>query len=269
MNIASTGIVLYKNTMRTNKFRSVLITGATSGIGRAVALQLASPDVYITVTGRDSIRLSEIEQELRAKGADVVARQIDVADRAGMSALIAAADRRAPLDLVIANAGISSTSGAGTGDDDVVRDIFAVNLAGVLNTVLPTATLMQARDRGRIAIVSSIAGFRGMPTAPAYSASKVAVKAWGEAIRPRLAEDGVALTMIFPGFVESRITAANSFHMPLLMTSEKAGQIIVRGLQRGKRRIAFPWQMAWTMRLMTMLPEPIFNAILARGPKKA
>lgn len=268
MDVASGRGVGYKYVMPDNKFRSVLITGASSGIGRAVALHLASPGVYLSVTGRDSIRLEETAQALRDKGADVVAEQIDVSDRTGMTALIAAADRRAPLDLVIANAGISSGSGAGAGDDEVIRDIFVVNLAGVLNTVLPAAALMRARRRGRLAIVSSVAGFRGLPTAPAYSASKVAVRAWGEAIRPRLAEDGVALTMIFPGFVESRITAANDFPMPLLMPAEKAADIIVRGLARGKRSIAFPWPTIWAMRLLSLLPGPVFDAVLARGPKK-
>lgn len=268
MAIASRRCVGYKHVMSDTQFRSVLITGASSGIGRAVALRLARPGVLITVTGRDSARLDDVSHALRAKGADVIARQIDVADRAGMSALIAAAEEHAPLDLVIANAGISSGSGAGAADDDIIRDIFVVNLAGVLNTVLPAATRMRARRQGRIAIVSSVAGIRGLPTAPAYSASKVAVRAWGDAIRPRLAEDGVALTMILPGFVESRITAANDFPMPMLMPAETAAEIIVRGLSRGKRCIAFPWQTIWAMRLLCLLPGRLFDAILARGPRK-
>lgn len=256
--------------MRKHSFTSILITGATSGIGRAVALALAGPGTNITVTGRDKERLDAIEKALADKGANVAAHLIDVTDREKMTEMMADAERRAPLDLVIANAGISS---GGTSSEDmdgeVTRDIFAVNLAGVLNTVLPAATLMTSRRQGQIAVVSSVAGYRGLLSAPAYSASKVAVKAWGEAIRPDLADKGVHLSIIIPGFVKSRITDQNNFKMPFLMSAEKAADIIVRGLAGRKRTIAFPWQMVLIMRALTMLPGPIFDAIIKRGPKKS
>ncbi len=255
--------------MGTHAFTSILITGASSGIGHAVALEFAEPGVHLTITGRNVDRLHELETLLIAKGADVTALTLDVVDRAGMTAMAHGAEARAPFDLVIANAGIASSSNDDTPAEELIRDIFAVNLAGVLNTVLPTAALMRARGAGHIAIVSSIAGYRGLPTAPAYSASKVAVKAWGEAIRPQLAADGVGMTIIIPGFVESRITDANTFPMPFIMPAEKAAKIIVSGLQRRKRTIAFPWQMVWLMRFLTCLPGPVFDIVISRGPKKA
>jgi len=254
--------------MQSRDYRSILITGASSGIGAAVALELAAPGVLIAVTGRDQVRLNTLEAALRNQGADTIARVCDVTDRAAMSALVADIEMRRPLDLVVANAGISSSAGAAAGEEETTRDVFAVNLAGVLNTVLPALTAMRQRGAGQIAIVSSIAGFRGMPSAPAYSASKVALKAWGDAIRPQLTRDGIALSMIYPGFVESRITDVNDFPMPFLMPAEKAAKIIVRGMKRGKKTIAFPWQMVWMTRLLCTLPGPIFNAILGRAPKK-
>ncbi|MBO6520291.1 MAG: SDR family NAD(P)-dependent oxidoreductase [Rhodospirillales bacterium] len=249
-------------------YHSILITGASSGIGRALALELAGPGVLLAITGRDAARLSNVERELRDRGAEVIARTIDVTDRQSMSQLVADMEQHTPIDLAVANAGISSGAGAGSGDDDMTRDVFAVNLAGVLNTILPALVPMRSRHSGHVAIVSSVAGFRGLPSAPAYSASKVAVKAWGEAIRPELEHDGISLSLIYPGFVESRITDKNKFRMPFLMPTEKAGQIVARGLARRKKTIAFPWQMVWLMKALAALPSPIFYAIMRRAPRK-
>lgn len=260
--------VVYNRTMSAHSYRSILITGASSGIGAALAREFAGPEVLIAITGRNAERLHEIERDLRHTGAEVISRAIDVTDRPAMSTLIADIEARQPLDLVIANAGISSSAGAGSGDDEITRDVFAVNLAGVLNTVLPALSAMRERRRGHVAIVNSIAGFRGMPTAPAYSASKVALRAWGEAIRPQLTRDGIALSTIYPGFVESRITDANDFPMPFLMPADKAAKIIIQGVIRRKNSIAFPWQTVWLTRLVCALPSPLFNAIMDRAPRK-
>ena len=267
--IAFNAYLRYNTVMTQRTFKSILITGASSGIGHAVALGFAKPGVHLTITGRHTDRLHALEAQLIAKGANVTAQILDVVDRVAMIEMARNAEANNPFDLVIANAGIASSSNDDTPAEELIRDIFDVNLAGVLNTVLPAATLMRARGAGHIAIVSSIAGLRGLPTAPAYSASKVAVKAWGEAMRPQLAANGVGMTIIIPGFVESRITDANTFPMPFIMPAEKAAKIIVSGLQRRKRTIAFPWQMVWLMRCLTSLPGPIFDTVLSRGPKKA
>lgn len=249
-------------------FSSILITGGSSGIGRALAIDLANPGVRITLTGRDQDRLDGAVQACRAKGAEAEGHILDVTDSRALARLIDAADKARPLDLVIANAGISGGAGSDDKDADQTRQIIDINITGVINTVLPAAAAMRAHGRGRIGIVSSLAGFRGMPTAPAYSTSKVAVKAWGDAIRPGLAKDGVGLSMIYPGFVESRISDANNFPMPMLMKAPRAAQIIHRGLAAGKHAIAFPWPMVLIMRLLGALPRPLFDALMARAPKK-
>lgn len=254
--------------MGKTSFRSVLITGGSSGIGLAIAKELAGPGIFLTITGRDEERLNQIGSALSQMGADVITRVCDVTDSVTMQNLIDEAETRAPLDLVIANAGISGGSDATSSDQEKARHIMQTNVIGVMNTVQPAIERMSARKQGHIAIVSSLAGFRGLPTAPIYSASKVAVKAWGDAIRPGLRSDGVGLSVIYPGFVKSRITDQNNFPMPFFMPAERAAKIIVKGLQRGKASIAFPWQMVLIMKLLSALPSAIFDRMMSKGPKK-
>ncbi|MDA8637352.1 SDR family NAD(P)-dependent oxidoreductase [Rhodospirillales bacterium] len=254
--------------MTSSSFQSVLITGGSSGIGLAVAKELAAPGVFITITGRDTDRLSQVSSELSERGANVISTQCDVTDSLAMKNLTIDADARAPLDLVIANAGISGGGAPSQSHHDKARSIMQTNVLGVMNTVQPATDLMTSRKVGRIAIVSSLAGFRGLPTAPAYSASKVAVKAWGDAIRPGLRENGVGLSMIYPGFVKSRITDQNDFPMPFFMPAEQAAKIIVSGLMKGKDSIAFPWPTVLMMKMLSALPASIFDRIMAKGPKK-
>jgi short-subunit dehydrogenase len=251
----------------------ILITGASSGIGAALARAYAAPGVTLALTGRDGRRLRQVARDCEAKGARALLETVDVQDRAAMADLIARTDAQAPLDLVIANAGISGGTRAGDGretgeTEEQARDIFSVNLAGVLNTVWPAIHAMTARGRGQIAIVSSLSGYRGLAGAPAYSASKTAVKAYGEALRPRLAKNGVGLSVICPGFVESRITARNDFPMPFFMTADKAARIIRRGLAANKAIIAFPWPMRLAAWVFGALPTRLAVWLAGRLPHK-
>ncbi|MPY74526.1 MAG: SDR family NAD(P)-dependent oxidoreductase [Alphaproteobacteria bacterium] len=220
--------------------RSILITGASSGIGEALALAYAAPGISLFLSGRDERRLAAISDACRARSAAVEAAAVDVANRAAMATWIAGADAQRSLDLVVANAGISGgSSGKGEGEQQT-RRIFEINVTGTLNTVLPAIPPMQRRGQGQIALMSSAASFRGMPGAPAYSASKAAVRAYGEALRGALAPSGIRVSVICPGFVRSRITEANPFPMPLLMDADRAARIICRGSRSGSNVLFQP-----------------------------
>lgn len=248
--------------------KAILITGASSGIGEALARAYAGRGRFLALSGRDRGRLDAVASACRAQGADVMAEVVDVTDRDAMRRWIAAADGRRALELVIANAGISAGTGGRGESEEQCRDIFAVNLAGVLNTVWPAIDAMRGRRQGQIAIISSIAGFRGLPGTPAYAASKAATKSYGEALRGWLARDGIRVSVVMPGFVRSRMTAKNNFPMPLIIDADKAARKIVDGLARDKARIAFPWPMVALTWLMGALPPSWTDPLLKVAPKK-
>jgi short-subunit dehydrogenase len=247
---------------------SILITGGSSGLGEALARHYAGPAVTLFLSGRDGARLEAVAQACRAQGGEAHAKQIDVTDEAAMAGWLGECDRVRPLDLVIANAGISAGTGLGGESGAQTRAIFAVNLEGVMNTVLPAAEAMRPRGTGQIAIVSSLASFRGMPGAPAYCASKAAVRVWGEGLRGQLAKDGIKLSVICPGFVTTRMTAVNDFPMPFLMAADKAARIMAKGLARNRGRIAFPLRMYALSWLAGALPDTLMDWVTRRMPAK-
>lgn len=248
--------------------RSLVITGASSGIGEALALCYAEPGRRLALTGRDAARLDAVAARCRSQGAQVLARVVDVASREEMADWLAMVDDDAPVDLVIANAGISAGTGGAVESEEQARRILSINIDGVLNSVYPLLPRMQSRRRGQIALMASQASFRGLPGAPAYCASKAAVRVFGEAMRGDLAGDGVGVSVICPGFVKSRITAANGFRMPFLMEADAAAWVIRRGLARNAARISFPWPMAAAVWLLALLPPAWTDGILARAPRK-
>lgn len=248
--------------------RSILITGASSGLGAALARAYASSGVHLALSGRDAPRLQAVAAACQGRGAEVRTETIDVGDRARLAAWIDACDDAAPLDLVIANAGVSAGTGSGGENDAQTRRIFAINVEGVVNTVMPALPAMRRRRRGQIAIVSSLAAFRGFPGAPAYCASKAAVRVWGEALRPHLAGEGIGVCVICPGYVKTPMTAVNEFPMPLLMDSDAAARRIVRGLARNKARIAFPLPMYALVWLIAALPPALVDPLMRALPKK-
>lgn len=232
--------------------RHILITGASSGIGAALARAYAAPGRRLSLGGRDSTRLAEIAETCRRAGAICDTSHTQVTDGDAMANWLTTADAAQPLDLVIANAGISG----GTIKRHNVPDasdarIFATNVDGVVNTVEPALSRMLERDRGQIAIMSSLAGFRAFGTAPAYCASKAAVRFYGEGLQRAHRRSAVAISVICPGFVRSPMTDANNFSMPLLMDADVAARRIANGLVRGKPRIAFPLALYLGIRLLS------------------
>lgn len=249
---------------------SILITGASSGLGEALALHYAAPGVFLALSGRNEERLEQVAQGCREKGALIEIAILDVADRDNMRDWIADMDDTHPLDLIIANAGISGgTGGVMSGEPvDQARRIFDINIMGVVNTIEPILPRMIARKRGQVALISSLAGFRGFPSAPAYSASKGMVRFYGEALRGSLNGSGVEINVVMPGFVKSRMTAANDFHMPFLMEARRAAGIIARGLARNKGRIVFPLPLHAGAWFASILPDWLAQTVLGKLPAK-
>ena len=250
--------------------KSILITGASSGIGEALAYAYAQSDVILYLSGRNKERLDKVADECCRQGAFVNAVVLDVTDQKEMKEWIEAADTQNSLDLIIANAGISGGTGAMAGEPvSQAREIFDVNVNGVLNTVEPILNKMVERGSGQVVFISSLAGYRGWPTAPAYSASKGAVRFYGEALRGTLKETGVEVNVVCPGFVTSRITDANEFKMPMKMEADQAAQIIKAGLEKNKGRIVFPWPVAFVSWFLSILPDTLAQIILAKFPAKS
>jgi short-subunit dehydrogenase len=247
---------------------SIVITGASSGIGEYLALAYAAPGVRLAITGRDETRLADVAKRCRAAGAMVSATRMDAADRGAMADWLREIDAAAPIDLMIANAGIASGTPEGREDPELSRRTFDVNLTGVLNSIQPLVDPMIARRRGQLVIISSLASFRGFAGSAAYCASKAAVRIWGEGLRNELAPYGVEVNVVCPGFVISRMTAVNKFHMPFLMETEPAAAIIKRGLARNRSRISFPWPMAGAVWLLAALPVSFTDMFMRRLPKK-
>lgn len=248
--------------------RSILITGASSGLGRALALGYAADGVTLFLGGRDAARLEEVGAACAAAGAVADCTVVDVTDADAVRQWVAGADQRRPLDLVIANAGISAGLGGGQEGESQTKRIFAVNLDGVIHTVLPAISKMRERGRGQIAIMSSLAGFRGFPGAPAYGGSKAAVRSWGEALRGAVHRHGIEVSVICPGFVRTPMTDVNRFPMPFLMDGDRAARIIRRGLARNRGRIAFPLPMYAMVWLFMALPAAVVDPIVRRMPDK-
>ena len=212
--------------------------------------------------------MAQVAAQVRQRGAECVTHIGDVVGEQDMHVWIQERDRVAAIDLVFANAGISLGTSSGGESADHANAIFATNVTGVFNTIHPLLPLMKQRRRGQVAIVSSLAGFRGFPGAAAYCASKAAVRVYGEGLRAEMALHNVEITVVCPGFVETPMTDVNPFPMPLLMSAEQAARIIREGLVSNRARIAFPWRMYALVRLLAALPQPIIDLIAVRMPRK-
>ncbi len=249
-------------------FSSICITGASSGIGEAIALELAAPQITLHLTGRNELRLENVASQCRNKGATVKTTLIPVTAQKDLSAQLSAWYKENPFDLILANAGIAGDSTDTTNPAARLRLLMDVNMIGVLNTLEPIFDDMMKNQKGTIGLVGSMASFLPLPPSPAYSATKSALLTWGDAIRPNLKKHNIHLSVICPGFVRSRITDKNNYTMPFFMEADKAAKIIIKGLARKKARIAFPWPLYATLSLLSILPHPVQSFLLTKLPHK-
>ena len=243
----------------------MLITGASSGIGAALARAYAAPGVRLALFGRDEGRARAVAEDCRAKGALVACILVDVTDPEAMADAVTLVDDAHPVDLVIANAGVS---GASLGGAEGVAGLFAINVMGVVHTVEPLIPRLIARGRGQIALMSSLASFVVRPGTEGYCASKAAVRVWGEGLRERLKPRGVGVSVICPGFVDTPLTRVNRFPMPMLMDAAPAAELIKARLARDPARIAFPAPMYWGARFAGLFPARVQQALTGRWPGK-
>ncbi len=247
---------------------NILITGASSGIGEALALYYAANGAKnLFLCGRNEERLKAVAEKCRAYGVSVYEKVLNVTDKTQVENWVKDSNEKAPLNLVFANAGVST--GAETCEH--IYNTFNTNIFGVLNTITPAIEIFQTRkDNSKkiIAMTASIAGYHGLPACPSYSASKACVKAYGEAMRERLKKDGIQVSTICPGFVRSRITDKNTCPMPFFMEANKAAEIIAKRLEKNVGLIAFPFPMRLSVYLLSILPNCISGFIYGKLPHK-
>jgi short-subunit dehydrogenase len=253
--------------MELNQAR-VWVTGASSGIGAALVPVLAARGARVAVSARRAEVLESLAAAWRTGGADVLVVPADVTDRAAvLGACRRIDDVFGGIDLAIFNAGSHTPpSGAGFDSSQFVR-VMTLNYFGVLYGIEAVLPGMLQRGRGHIAGVASLAGYRGVPTAAAYGASKAALIHALESIRFDLEPLGVGVTVVNPGFVRTPLTDRNRFHMPFLMEVDRAAAIIVDGLERERKEIHFPRVFSTMLKIARVLPFPVYERVMKRATK--
>lgn len=247
--------------------RTALITGASSGLGRALSLWFARRETRVFAAARREDSLAALRDEAAGAGGTIEPIRMDVSDGAATAARIQRLDDECGgLDLVIANAGIGDEMSARKISWERVAPILQTNVLGAAATLVAILPRMVERDRGQLVGVSSIASFRGMPRLAAYSASKAFLSNFLEGLRVELAKTNVRVTCIQPGYVKSELTAKNKAPMPFLLETEDAADRMGRAIVRGAGEFTFPVPMAVAMRALQLTPNALFD--LALAPRK-
>lgn len=246
-------------------YSSILITGASSGIGRSLAKLLAKPGVTLCLMGRNVEHLQSITNLCKEAGADVHFVAVDATQAEEMRSHILAYDRENPIDLVIANAGIGSAQSAdqNLGVVDNIQ-IIKTNILSIHYTLDPIIEKFKEREHGQIAIMSSIGSFRGFAKYYVYCATKAYARIYGQGLRLDLKRYHIQVSTIAPGFVKTPLTDRNTFKMPLIMSADKAAQIIIKGLNKNKSLIAFPKIYYFLCHLIACLPAKLADFIAER-----
>ncbi len=240
---------------------NVFITGASFGIGEALAVRLAAPGGRVGLLARRRDELDRVAEKCRARGAMVSLFPADVRDAAGVRAAAQAFLQAAgSVDAVIANAGVSRRDDEARTEADLFREIIEVNVLGVIYTLSPFIDHMERVGVGSLVAISSVSGVRGLPNAGVYSSSKAAVNTWMESLRIRL-RGRVHVMTVCPGFVATPMTASNRFHMPWIMTADDAATRIERGIRRKQSVLVFPAPMRALMAVAHLLPRFLYEPV--------
>jgi len=247
-----------------------IITGASSGIGEAVAVELYRRGWKVGLIARREEKLQSIADSLGEHAAYATA---NVTDEPGLLAAIRSLESSlGPCDLMFANAGIGDARSARGFSSEATKTILRVNVDGVIHAFAAVLPGMVERGSGTLAATSSVAGFRGLPNFGAYCASKACVTALVESMRIDLRSSNIKVTTVHPGFVVSELTDSNAFDMPFLVQTPRAARIIANGLERGKAEINFPWQMICLMKLVKWTPNWLYDRLVGvlspTNPKK-
>lgn len=247
----------------------VVITGASSGIGEAMVRQYLRRGARVLAIARREDRLRDLVERATRERGELAVAVSDVCDPARLREVVEKQMAEwGTFDVAIANAGISSAFGGSTVDFDDARRISETNYHGMLNLFAAVLPAMQERGSGHLVGIASLAGLRGLPTAPAYSASKAAMQAFLDGLRVRIRRTGVKVTTVNPGFIRSEMTAKNKFRMPFLMDTEAAAELIVKKLGRKPAIIEFPLPMSLGARFLRALPAPLFDVVAGMGQRK-
>jgi short-subunit dehydrogenase len=245
--------------------KTAVITGASSGIGWALAKALSKEGCKVGLVARRQDKLIALAEEIHAAGGTAAYAPADIGNRMQTATAIRdLAARLGPVDLLIANAGVGAPTTLEPFNVEAQEKMFRINVLGVIYAIDAVLPDMLQRGRGHIAAVSSLAAYKGLPGESGYTASKAAVNTFLEGLRIQLAERGIAVTTICPGFVQTPMTEVNQFKMPFLLTADEAAQRIVGALRRRKKVFDFPWQMAILMKLTAWLPD----WVIARSMQK-
>ena len=247
--------------------RSIVITGASRGLGAAFARHYARPGVSLGLLARSRDDLEAVAADCRGRGADARTEVADVTDRSTLTAALTRFDDAAPCDLLIVNAGIErgpEPGAAAERPEDMAR-VIDVNLTGAALTAAILLPRMQARRTGHVLFVSSVAALRGLPDSPAYCASKAGLRILAESLRPRVAADGIGVTVALPGFFESAMADQWIGDKTGIVPAETMAARIADAVARGKRRVVVPSGLGWTLRVLDLLPAGLGDRLIARS----
>jgi len=240
----------------------ILITGASSGIGAALALEMCSRGLAVGLVARREPELIALSEQIEEQGGQAAWATADVTDPDGLKQAIRSIEATlGPTSILVANAGISGRSPTTKPNISRIQRVMDVNYYGAIHATEAVLPHMLEQKSGHLVVVSSVAGFRGLPKSSAYSSSKAAISTYWEALRVECQPHGIAATTINPGYIKTPLTDKNNHPMPFIISAEKAAKIMASGILARKKVITFPWRMRWVMALMRVLPNWIFDRL--------